>query len=58
MTPTIDSIETGLKLFVFIIAISLFFKLVGFLVKKYLSDFFQGFSRIIIKILKSIRSNR
>ena len=43
MTPTIDFIETGLKLFVFIIAISLFFKLVGFLVKKYLSDFFQGF---------------
>ncbi|GFZ77818.1 hypothetical protein GCM10008018_24320 [Paenibacillus marchantiophytorum] len=57
MTPTIEFIETGLKLFVFIIAISLFFKLVGFLVK-YISDFFQGFSRIIIKIFGSIRSNR
>lgn len=38
MNLAIESIETGLKLFVFIIAISLLFKGVGFLVKKYLSD--------------------
>ncbi len=50
-----ESIETGLKLFVFIIVISLFFALVGFLVKKYLSDFFQSFSKIIIKIFSSTK---
>lgn len=50
-----EFIETGLKLFVFIIVISLFFALVGFLVKKYLSDFIQGFSKIIIKIFSSIK---
>ncbi|WP_176707815.1 hypothetical protein [Bacillus sp. FJAT-26390] len=50
-----EFIETGLKLFVFIIAISLFFALVGFLVKKYLSDLFQGFSKIIKKIFSSIK---
>ncbi|MGX4583212.1 hypothetical protein [Paenibacillus chitinolyticus] len=50
-----EFIETGLKLFVFIIVISLFFTLVGFLAKKYLSDFFQGFSEIIIKIFSSIK---
>jgi hypothetical protein len=47
-----ESIETGLKLFVFIIVISLLFALVGFLVKKYLSDFFD---KIIIKIFSSIK---
>lgn len=50
-----ESIETGLKLFVFIIVISLFFTLVGFLVKKYLSDFFQGFSKIIVKMFSSFK---
>lgn len=50
-----EYIETGLKLFVFIIVISLFFALVGFLVKKYLNDFFQSFSKIIIKIFSSIK---
>ncbi|EGL15918.1 hypothetical protein HMPREF9413_3448 [Paenibacillus sp. HGF7] len=50
-----EFIETGLKLFVFILVISLFFTLVGFLVKKYLSDFFQVFSIIIIKIFSSIK---
>jgi hypothetical protein len=50
-----ESIETGLILFMFIIVISLFFTLVGFLVNKYLSDFFQGFYNIIIKIFSSIK---
>ena len=50
-----ESIETGLKLFVFIIVISLFFNLVSFLVKKYLSDFFQGFSKIIMKMFSSFK---
>ena len=50
-----ESIETGLKLFVFIIVISLFFNLVRFLVRKYLSDFFQGFSKIIMKMLSSFK---
>jgi len=40
-----ESIETGLKLFVLIIVISLLFALVGFLVKKYLSDFFDKIIR-------------
>lgn len=43
-----ESLEIGLKLFLIIIGISLFFALVGFLVKKYLSDFFD-------KIFVSIR---
>ncbi|GJM72762.1 hypothetical protein HMSSN036_49780 [Paenibacillus macerans] len=47
-----ESIETGLKLFVLIIVISLLFALVGFLVKKYLSDFFD---KIIVKIFSSIK---
>ncbi|MBP1989501.1 hypothetical protein [Paenibacillus eucommiae] len=50
-----EFIETGLKLFVYIIVISLFFALVGFLVQKYLIDFFQGFSKIIIKIFSSMK---
>lgn len=50
-----ESIETGLKLFVFIIVISLFFNLVRFLVRKYLSDFFQGFSKIIMKMFSSFK---
>lgn len=58
MNIAIESIETGLKLFVFIIAISLFFMLVGVLVKKYLGDFFHGFYRIILKILRSIQGHR
>lgn len=45
-----EFIETGIKLFVFIIIISLFFSLVRFLVQKYLSDFFQGSFEKIIKI--------
>ena len=36
-----ESIATGLKLFVLIIVISLFFAMVSFLVNKYLSDFFD-----------------
>lgn len=44
-----ESIEIGLKLFVFIIVISLFFSLAGFLVKKYLSNFFD-------KIFSSIKN--
>ncbi|MNE80436.1 hypothetical protein D3C80_1770050 [compost metagenome] len=47
-----ESIETGLKLFVFIIVISLLFALVGFLANKYLSDFF---GKIIVKIFASIK---
>ncbi|SDS59297.1 hypothetical protein SAMN05444162_1817 [Paenibacillaceae bacterium GAS479] len=47
-----ESIETGLKLFIFIIVISLFFALVGLLVKKYLSCFFD---KIIVKIFASLR---
>lgn len=50
-----ESIETGLKLFVFIIVTSLFFTLVRFLVKKYLSDFFQSFSKIIVKMFSSFK---
>lgn len=48
-------IETGLKLFVFIIVISLFFSLVRFLVQKYLSDFFQGFSEKTIKVFRLLK---
>jgi len=48
-----ESIETGVKLFVFIIVISLLFALVGFLVKKYLSDFFD---KIIVKLYSSIKN--
>ncbi|WP_175400628.1 hypothetical protein [Paenibacillus sp. KS1] len=44
-----EFIEIGLKLFIFIIGISLFFALVGFLVKKYLSNFFD-------KIFSSIKN--
>lgn len=44
--------EIGLKLFVFIIGISLFFALVGFLVKKYLSNFFDKIFPSIKNIFK------
>ncbi|WP_169456483.1 hypothetical protein [Paenibacillus pinihumi] len=47
-----ESIATGLKLFVLIIAISLLFALVGFLVNKYLSDFFN---KIRVKIFSSVK---
>jgi len=50
-----EAIETGLKLFAFIIVISLFFAVVGFLVQKYLSDFFD---KIIVKIFSSIKKER
>ncbi len=50
-----EAIETGLKLFAFIIVISLFFAVVGFLVQKYLSDFFD---KIIVKIFSSIQKER
>lgn len=50
-----ESIETGIKLFVFIIFISLLFSLVGFLVQKYLSDFFQGSSKTLMKILSLLK---
>ncbi len=48
-------VETGIKLAVFIIVISLFFSVVRFLVQKYLSDFFQGFSKSIIKIFRYLK---
>lgn len=48
-------LETGIRLFVFIIVISLFFSLVRFLVQKYLNDFFQGFSEKTIKIFKLLK---
>lgn len=48
-----DSIDTGLRLFVFIIVISLFFSLARLLVNRYLSDFFRGFTRLILKLLNS-----
>ncbi|EJW20231.1 hypothetical protein PAV_1c12300 [Paenibacillus alvei DSM 29] len=47
-----EFIEIGLKLFVFIIGISLFFALVGFLVKKYLSNFFDKIFSSIKNIFK------
>ncbi|MGO4348417.1 hypothetical protein AB4Z45_23270 [Paenibacillus sp. MCAF9] len=50
-----EYIETGLKLFVFIIVISLFFSLARFLVQKYLNDFFQGFSEKTIKIFSLLK---
>ncbi|GGG87159.1 hypothetical protein [Paenibacillus radicis (ex Gao et al. 2016)] len=50
-----ESIETGLKLFMFIIVISLLFALVGFLVKKYLSNFFD---RIKVKVFALIKKNK
>ncbi|SFM09378.1 hypothetical protein SAMN03159341_11658 [Paenibacillus sp. 1_12] len=50
-----EFIETGIKLFVFIIFISLLFSLVRFLVQKYLSDFFQGSSKIAIKIFSLLK---
>lgn len=50
-----EFIETGIKLFVFIIFISLFFSLVRFLVQKYISDFFQGFSKTLIKIYSMLK---
>ncbi|MNI30297.1 hypothetical protein D3C73_841390 [compost metagenome] len=50
-----EFIETGIKLFVFIIFISLLFSLVGFLVQKYLSDFLQGSSKTIIKIFSLLK---
>jgi len=50
-----EAIETGLKLFAYIIVISLFFAVVGFLVQKYLSDFFD---KIIVKIFSSIKKER
>ncbi len=50
-----EFIETGIKLFVFIIFISLLFSFVGFLVQKYLSDFFQVSSKITIKIFSLLK---
>ncbi|CAM4490604.1 hypothetical protein FHS16_005439 [Paenibacillus endophyticus] len=47
-----ESIETGLRLFVFIIVISLFFALIGFIVRKYLSGFFEGFVKKIATIFR------
>ncbi len=47
-----ESIELGLKLFGFIIVISLFFALVGFLVNKYLSNFFDKLFSLIKNIFK------
>lgn len=47
-----ESIEIGLKLFVIIIVISLFFALVGFLAKIYLSNFFDKIFSLIKNIFK------
>lgn len=50
-----DPIETGIKLLLFIIFFSLFFSLVRFLVQKFLSDFFQGSSKVIIKFFSLLK---
>jgi|GEM_PF-6162379 hypothetical protein len=47
-----ESIETGLRLFVFIIVISLFFAWIGFLIKKYLIGFFEGFAKKLVRIFR------
>lgn len=47
-----ESIELGLTLFVLLIVISLFFARVGFLVNKYLSDFFDKLFSLIKNIFK------
>jgi ABC-type amino acid transport system permease subunit len=47
-----ESIETGLRLFVLIIVISLFFALIGFIVRKYLTGFFEGFAKKIVRIFR------
>lgn len=52
-----EAIEIGLKLVGFILAISLCFALVGFLVNKYLGDFFQGLAKLLIKISRSLKKS-
>lgn len=47
-----EAIELGVKLFVIIIVISLFFALVGFLVNKYLRDFYDKMFSSIKNIFK------
>ncbi len=50
-----EFIEIGLKLLGLILIISLFFSLVRFLVQKYLSDFYQGITKAMIKMFNSIK---